>query len=293
LKKTEQALSEVSQHIRNCVDAIAAGGADALSDELKERTAALRDRKQELIVQREQKRQDLRACDEEQIEEKSIIEAIGKLGETLVELSPDEQKELLGLIVNRIEVHPAPGEKTNNRRPVILRYEIGLPKLVASMQERVVVRGVAGDVPQPVRQAIVLTSTVALGTQTVDGSSAILSPFEHWVRNKTATKPQSDSVRHVIHRALAWREELRRDPTMQKQFIAEREKLSPSAITHHFKLLALTPAVQQFLQDLTDPAAVHYFSLRKMRRLADLPEREQKRVFAELRENFSSGLSVG
>lgn len=291
LQETEQAYSETKRQIRNCVDAIAAGGADLLSDELKERVAALHERRQELVVTLERQHQDLRACDEKMIAEKVVVDAIDKLSETLRELSHEEQKELLVLFINRIEVHPSP-DRTQGRRQLELRYKIGLPKLIASMQERVVARGPANDHPLPTRQTMVLTSTVRLGPQTIDGSSAILSPFQHLVRTRRTPKAQSIPARHAIHRAIAWRDELRQDPTMQKQLIALREKLTPGAITHHLKLLTLTPTIQQFLQDLTDPAAVHYFSLRKMRRLANLPVPEQKSTFAELRRTYNGGIAA-
>lgn len=293
LKAIDQALTDVGHQIRNCVDAIAAGGAGAITDELKERVAALQEKKHELIVSREKQRQDFRACDEETVAEKNIIAALHKLTAILPEMSAAGQKELLALFVNQIEVCAASRTTSSSRLEVLLHYEIGLPKLVASMQERFVRSG-RPDSPVPAtKHTMVLTSRVALGPQTKSGTSAILTPFEHLV---TARSPEShdtsEPMRHAIHRALAWREQLHRDPTLQKQSIAAREKLTPAVISHHLKLLDLSPAIQQFLQELTDPVATHYFSLRKMRRLADLPIGEQKRVFHELQQNFKAGLSV-
>lgn len=231
LKAADQTLNDVGQQIRNCVDAIAAGGADAITDELKERVAALREKKQELIVTREKYRQDLRACDEVMIAEKSIVAALDRLGDILPELSSPEQKELLALFVNWIEVHPLPEASSLGHRKVLLRYEIGLPKLVATMQERFVRSSQSDSSASATKHAMMLTSKVALEPQTKGGASAILTPFEHVVTARSPEQEPRERTLHAIHRAPAWRAQLRRAPTLQKQSIATREHLTPAAIS--------------------------------------------------------------
>jgi hypothetical protein len=65
---------------------------------------------------------------------------------------------------------------------------------------------------------------------------------------------------------LAWQRELQRDPTLEKQAIAAREKIAPGSVSHHLKMLNLAPEIQDYLRELKEPDAVRHFSLRKMRR---------------------------
>jgi hypothetical protein len=80
MEETEKALSEVQRQLNNCVEAIAAGGADVLGDELRQRVGTLRDRQQTLILKREQLKQDLRGCEEVALDEKRVLAATRHLG---------------------------------------------------------------------------------------------------------------------------------------------------------------------------------------------------------------------
>jgi hypothetical protein len=92
---------------------------------------------------------------------------------------------------------------------------------------------------------------------------------------------------------LSWQRELQRDPTLEKQAIAARQNIAPGSVTHHLKLLNLAPEIQEYLRELKDPDAVRHFSLRKMRRLSELPLDNQTTQFKRLRQSFGAGMSIG
>jgi hypothetical protein len=278
------------------VDAIAAGGADMLGDELRERVFALREKRQELVVRREQLRQDVRACDEAAIDEKRVLTAMSRLGASLPRLEPAEQKQLAGLMVERIDVKALrPTEDGMAHRPLQFEIKLSLPRLVEGMEERVIVD--QDDCPRvlPRQRSLAFRMKVAVGSQGAGAGSVILTPFEHRVSSSPAKRiaAAAESVRHCIHRALSWQRELQRDPTLEKQAIAARQNIAPGSVTHHLKLLNLAPEIQEYLRELKDPDAVRHFSLRKMRRLSELPLDNQTTQFKRLRQSFGAGMSIG
>lgn len=292
LADTEKALTEVNRQVENCVEAIAAGGADLLSEELKQRVLTLRERRQELIVKREQVRQDLRGCDEAMLNEKRILAAIDRLGELLPKMAPEEQKQLVALLIERIDVRASrEADHELPQRPLQLQIKLHLPELVEGMEQKVIVGDGLRHAITPRQRSLALTVKARLGNQGAFGASVILAPFEHRVLSVTAKpQPAGKTAKHPIHRAVAWQQELQRDPSLEKQAIAAREKIAPGSITHHLKLIKLIPEIQAFLRGLTESDAVQYFSLRKMRRMAELPAETQSAHFRQLKRGFKTGI---
>jgi hypothetical protein len=102
----------------------------------------LRAERQQLLVAQERKRQELAACEKTVLEERLITENLGKLGQALPNLSPQERKELIRLFVERVEVRrlalnarrrssgnpPAPEEL--EARVMELHIKLDLPELI-------------------------------------------------------------------------------------------------------------------------------------------------------------------
>ncbi len=295
LAETEKSLAEVNRQVDNCVEAIAVGGAEVFGDELKQRTLRLRERRQELIVEREQARQELRACDEALLDERRVLAAVDRLGEALPRMKPEAQKEFVALIVDRIEVRALRPDRVKvSQRPLQFAIKLHLPKLVEGMEERVIVDGTVRSRILPRQRSLNLSMQVALGGQGAGGASIILAPFAHRVLSARGTNAApTETARHAIHRAFQWQRALQDDPTLEKQALAAQEEVAPGSITHHLKLLELTPEIQNFLRGLKDPDAVRYYSLRKMRRLSELPADGQSVQFNRLQHGFRAGLSGG
>jgi hypothetical protein len=180
-------------------------------------------------------------------------------------------------------------------RPLQFEIKLSLPKLVEGMEERVVVD--APDRPRlpPRQRTLAFSVKAAVGSQGAGrrlGNSDALRTPRPLFAGEADCEQAVETIRHCIHRAVTWQRELQRDPTLEKQAIAAREKIAPGSISHHLKLLNLAPEIQDYLKDLKDPDAMRHFSLRKMRRLSELQPDKQTVQFKRLRQSFGAGMSV-
>jgi DNA invertase Pin-like site-specific DNA recombinase len=290
LDQTEKNLADVNRQVENCVEAIAAGGAEILGDELKQRVHSLRERRQEFIVQCEQLRQDLKASDSELASEKWTLAAIHRLGELLPKLDTQDQKELIRLLVERIDIRAdRRHSESHPDRSLQIDLKLHLPELLKAMEEKIVTTEASRRAVVPRQHSLSLTLNARLGGQGTYGTSTIVTPFEHRVDSQRRTAPANHAARHPIHRALAWRDELQKNPLLEKQQIALREKIAPASLSHHLKLLHLEPSIQNFLRELTDERTMRFFSLRRSRQLAKLTPLQQLAKFRVFKQRLAHG----
>jgi hypothetical protein len=146
--RIKESLTVVDKKLRNCAEAVANDGADALREALIRRAADLRDERQRLLVEQERARQALVASEAGALEERRIRDNLERLGQVLPNLPPEERKELIRLFVERVDVR---GAKPNTRRkpqeePAIasataarvmeINIKLHLAELVRGMEER-------------------------------------------------------------------------------------------------------------------------------------------------------------
>jgi len=93
---------------------------------------------------------------------------------------------------------------------------------------------------------------------------------------------------HPLLRALGWRDEMDRDTLLSLRQIARREGVTAPVVSQHMKLLRLAPEIRSYLAGVRDPAAVVFFSLRKLIRMSALPEAGQLGQFREMKNEFES-----
>jgi hypothetical protein len=287
-------LAETNKRIRNCVEAIAAGG-KKIAEELVEEVAALKDRKQGSVVRRERLAQELSACEGEILDEARVCQSVERFGQILQGLSPDEQKTLVGLFVDRIDVFPAKDSAGVSHavgvRWLELRFKLNVPRLVEGMAGGVVTDD--HGTPQMAR-GLVLSAQVALGQQGRSNQAIVLSPFrcgdEELLPQPAAVPPGQSAafVQHPLLRALDWKKKLTQNPKLSLRGLAKREGEVAPSLVRHFKLLRLAPEIRSYLTGLRDPKAVFFFSLRRLMPLAKLTEKEQLRLFDEWRQEFES-----
>lgn len=290
---TDEALTKVNRQLRNCTDAIALGGADALGDELRERTIALKQEKQGLLLERERLRQELSACEQDELDAQRIRQSLERFGEVLPGLPPVEQKDLIALCLDRIEVRVHPQSKrAKGDEPAIpgrqleLRLKLPVSNLVAGMEERLVIeqRGLRATLHS--KRLLVLEASVALGQGGQSGHAVITAPFHREVGqpSRPCSEPvAAKSAKHPIHRSLAWQRQLDTHPRLNRVALARKHGVVPAVVTKHLQLLALAPAIQSVLLQLESPREIRHFSLTKLRLLAALGQADQLRRFADLR----------
>lgn len=119
-------------------------------------------------------------------------------------------------------------------------------------------------------------------------SVAILAPFRQAISPglKPAGKAFQRSSSHPLQRALDWQRRLAARPSLTQVALAKDVGVSPGTLTHHLKLLQLAPDIQTFLIALKTEQEMKPFSLNRMKALADLPQRQQLKRFAEMQRNL-------
>lgn len=292
LGRLARELAETNKRIRHCIEAISTGG-KKIAEELAEEVAALKDQKQGLVVRRERLAQEWSVCEGEILDAARVCRSVARFGQILQGLSRDEQKTLVGLLVERIEVHPAKDDASGSNsgavRRLELRFKLNVPRLVEGMAEGVVTRDQA--TPQGAR-GLILSALVAVGQQGRSNQAMVLAPFrcgDEVLASGPAPVPPPPSagvVQHPLWRALAWKKTLAQNPALSLRGLAKREGEVAPSLVRHFKLLRLAPEIRSYLAALRDPKAVYFFSLRRLLPLAELGVDDQRRLFCEWREAF-------
>ena len=284
----DQSLAKVNRRLHNCVDAIAAGGADVLGDELRERASALRTEKQGLLVERERAAQELLVCEQDMLDVERITQAVGRFNEVLAKLAPEEQKDLVALCVDRVEVRVENSSSrrgaSDGRRQLALRIKLHAARLVEGLEERVVVEHRRQARPIAVaKRMLTLDSRVAMGHP-----AEVLSPFREELGARSRPAPKAAAPEPVVapnpmRRAGAWQRQLDRNSTLSRAQLARDSGASGPTMTRHLDLLKLTPEIQAFLLSLKTASELRMFSLNKMSVLAHLQPDEQQRCIAMMK----------
>lgn len=289
----DRKLAEVNKGIRNCIEAIATGGR-GIAEELGERATAFKQKKQELVVERERVTQELVGSEREVLDERRVCESVEKFGKLLRSLAPAEQKALVQLFVERIEVRPgkrAPSESPEvaGERKLELRFKLNVPRLVDGMEERLIVET---KEPRASLRRFTLSAEVALRPQGRVDQAQVVAPVRV---TEGTSKPAPNPVpkeaslgdaNHPLVRAMAWQRELKKDPDLSLRGLAKREGVVPPTITQHMKLLRLVPEIRDFVGRLSDPKDLYFFSLRRLMPLAEMSRENQLEQFREWRKRF-------
>ena len=290
LSEAEKGLTAITDQLRNCAKALVLGNVPALDEVLREQAGALQTEKQRLLVEREQVRLELAASEEGDIDTKRVGTALEKFGELLPTLPPNEQRDLIMLFLERVEVRPSdqPAPKIGAcLRLLELRLKLRVGRLIEGMSERLVIEertALAASVAPG--RPLVLTLNVALAP--VSGAQkpvTLLTPFRCELgvtRCAPAPKPELPPLLHPIHRARAWQRRLEAERGLNRLKLAAEEGLAPGSVTHHMKLLQLAEPIQAHLLNLTTADEARRYGLNRMKALAELPHDEQVRQFAAL-----------
>ena len=284
--EVQTALARVGQHLRNCVDAITAGGADLLGTELRDRALSLRDEKQQLLVRAEQVRQELLACDQDGVDAERVAAALGKFGEVFANLNPSEQKAVANLCLERIEIRSAArrsleaGDSPAGARLFALCIKLPLARLVEGLAQRLIVQR-RGGLRDAITRTLTLSLVVALGKH---GVATILEPVVRDVGApwKRPCKVPPRTWRHAIHQAIAWRRSLDQKRGVTAGAFAREIGVSRASLDFHLLLLRLAPTIQCFLKRLSDRPRIQHFGLIRMGQIARLPVATQHEAFARL-----------
>ena len=295
-------LDKVNVELSRCVDVVAKGAGGALGPELMKRAESLRGEQDQLVIERERKRQELVACDAAVFNEKRVQDSLQRLTTILPELTPVEQAELVRLFVDRVEVREAartqlgaaPGEG-ESRRVLALRIKLHLPRLVEGIERADGATQAIAKSFRPVTARGVNFDAKVDFSQPLRGVVTLLAPFHHPVRvsgrgvgvaaverAKAADEPQ-----HWVVRAQHWRRLLESGQAANRVVLAKRFGVTPGAVTRTMKLIQLCPEIQNFLGALKAKEALRHFGMKKVGALAELTREQQLVGFERIRRAFA------
>lgn len=287
LTELDQRLETLEAQLRNCAKAIALGQIPSLTDALREEADSRHAEKQPLLIEREQIQYELSLCDQGDLNAERVRDSLVKLGDMLATLSPAEQRELIMLFLQRVEVRPSaaqPGLAPGSRL-LELRLKFRVERLIEGMAEKLVIEE-RGAAPAATSRPLTMNLKVALAPFCTSAKPVtLLATFRcdlGATRRQPAAKPSQEPVLHPIHRARAWQRRLDSERGLNRVTLAKEEGIAPGSITHYLKLLDPDDQIQTKLLELTTAAEVRRYSLNRMKALADLPRDEQRRQFAAL-----------
>lgn len=285
LTEIEQALEGTARKIARCVEAIANDGAEALGDELRAKAMELKAGRQDLLRQREEIRQDLQACEQLQVDDRRIRLALERFEEVFSCLTLVEQKRLLQLCLDRVDVRALERAAGSAQRRFRFRLKLPLGRLVEGMEQKLVIQSTR--VP-----SVLARRAITLETEIVSergGAVAIVEPFPRTVvPGENPLLPESSIQRHAIHRARAWGERRAKNPGLTLLRLAQEEGVSLATVSFHLDLLRLLPEIQRFLAKLRDRERIRFFGMMRLRKIGQLNAAAQRMAFAALQTAYSS-----
>jgi len=302
LDLAERTFADANKELGKCVDAVARGGLDILGDALTQRVQKLRVTQQQLSVDRERKRQALAACDTALLDEQRVRNSIEQLGMLLPGLEPQEQKELVRLFIQRVELHEAPVKRRLSattegcltaQRILAMRIKLHLPQLIQGVGTKQTASLGTACLNRPVAARGLSFETQVDFTHAMAGEVTIIAPFQHTVRVDSrvrVVRPPEPAAEHAVIRAQKWRRMLEQGKVANRVALAKRMGITPGAVTRILKLVELSPDIQQFLASLKTKEDLRSFPIKEVGRLAILPVDKQRTEFTKMRQRFTAGI---
>ncbi|MBX3738890.1 MAG: recombinase family protein [Candidatus Didemnitutus sp.] len=271
----DERMAEVDRRIQHCMEVVSNQGVAALNEELREHAEAMRGEKRNLLLSREIARKELALHDPLMADAERVSAALSRFRDLMKQLQPEEQRELAGLFFDRITLQPSkrPDERSRGRRFLDVHLRLKLTNLVDGMEARVVAQN-QENVPQQIEVAITIGFSCSRARRPIE----LTGPCSQTIGPKEDFEAGPPGA-HPIHRALAWRKMMDRDPNLTQRVLAERSGVSVGTICQHLLLLTLAPAIQMRLRSLTLAADVARYSLRKLEWLSRLPIADQTTQF--------------
>ncbi len=294
LEPIQRSLDDVGKQLRNCVQAVAVGGVEVMGEVLTQRVNELRAERQRLLVARERLQQEITACDTIRLNMERIQHSMEKFGTLLPTLSAGEQKELVQLFIERVEVRKVPGGLAQQRL-LELRIRLHLPRLVEGMQEKVLAAARERRIGAPLATRGLNFAVKVDFTAAARGEVAIVAPIHRAVRLggrvPHATRLAVEAKEHQIHRALEWQKLLQAGKIENRVALAKREGLTPGAVTKILKLVQLIPEIRDFLAKLRTSQDIWRFNTSQMGKIAELPHQDQTVAFATIQRKHGIRIS--
>lgn len=293
LAKKKQSLATVDKQLGNCADAIAKGGVDVLGDALVRRATDLREERRRIIVEQERLRQELAAADSMVMEEKRLRRSMERFSELLPKLTPAEQKELVSLFIERVDVRRvaqpvrkrsvAASSTEDGDRIMELRLKLHDADLTEGLKKQLL-PGSNAPTTMPHLRGLGLEARVDFKNAS-KGEITLITPFPQTVRLSERLKMprvEKPEIEHPIMRARKWQRMLDGGTVANRLALATRIGVDPAMVTRILRLLDLAPPIQAYLARIGTASGAWYFNIRTLGRLASMPVPVQLQEFASI-----------
>ena len=232
------------------------------------------------------------------LEEQKIQKNLQRFGEVLPKLPPAEQKELIRLFINRIDVQRV-FETAKRKKEVVpsverlmeIRVKLHSTELAQGMEERSAERAAVTQRLSHNIGGLRLDARVDF-TNAMRGEIVIVTPFNQTIRLdsrvRTVPVPKPRTVvEHAMVRALKWQALLETGAVPHRLALAKRVGCTPGAVTKVLRLLQLVPEIQEYLVGIKSENEVWHFSAKHMAQLATMAPELQRVAFAILRKEYA------
>lgn len=291
LAKKKQAIAVVEKQLGNCADAIAKGGVDVLGDALVRRATELREDRRRIFVEYEKLRQELAAVDAMVMEEARVRSNLDQFSRLLPMLTPAEQKELVRLFIERVDVRRiakssrkrsgVESSMEDGTRTMELRLKLRDADLSEDLKERI---SSGSSVPTPHVRGLGLDARVDFKNAS-RGEITLITPFSQTVRlSERVRMPRVEKpeLEHPIVRARKWQRMLDGGTVANRFALATRVGVDPAMVTRILRLVALAQPIQDYLAKIDTASGAWYFNIRTLGRLATLSKQAQLQEFAAI-----------
>lgn len=286
LGRLESRLENLNLQVTNCVEALAAEGVRALTDDLTRKINHLGRKREMLWVEREQQRQKLDAFDNSVLSRERFRFALRKLAELVPALDLSEKKNLLRSILESVLISRHPPESSAGATRVYrVTFGLRLAELISAMERGRVIDDREEKAWPYGRRILDVSAEFILGPRK---RVAVRQPFTAEFGEPPAGPPcnQKLGLENPISRAEDWEAKLRDAPGLSLRALAEREGHSAALVSLHLKMLKMAPDIVAFVRGLRTFEALRVFSYRSLLKMAKCDATQQRRIFDELRRKL-------
>jgi hypothetical protein len=164
-----------------------------------------------------------------------------------------------------------------------INIKLHLQELVRGMEERAAAQSESASSRRAISiRGLDLEAQVNF-TNAMRGEVTITDPFNKTIRLNARVRTvavKGPEVEHPILKAQRWQRLLETGAAPTRSALAEREGLTPGAITRIMKLLDLAPEIQRALTLMKTSSEVWHFGYWPMGKIVHLPFAEQRTKFA-------------
>ena len=285
ISQVQRELKDVAGQIATLIDTIKSSKMPGLEEDLQLEADNLGRKKLELVQRRAELTTRSARWRSMNPDPAAITKSLTNLAELIQRLSSSKRKELIQLLVERIEIRQVRGVTV---RPALATREFTM-RLFCRLPPNETDPFGAQCSPTPGCASSKEGNPwqISVGFQLMrDGKgyrASLAAPFDDKMSEPTAEALDTPTkAEHPIAQALRWQAWMNQNPGSKPADIARQFEVTRATVSLGLALTKLKPSIQEFLASLKSPDAIRLFSRRKLLPIAQKTEAEQNTAFGML-----------